>query len=70
MVSNNGDVLVEAEIVGISLLPTIISGPAIKAGALRVILARHAPEPMPLYSGECSPSAPGEQGALFRRLPR
>ncbi|MEQ6889083.1 LysR family transcriptional regulator [Halomonas sp. CS7] len=52
MVSNNGDVLVEAAIAGagIALQPTFISGPAIKAGTLRVILPEHAPEPMSLYA--------------------
>jgi DNA-binding transcriptional LysR family regulator len=52
LVSNNGDVLVEAAIAGagIALQPTFISGAAIKAGKLRVILPEHEPEPMSLYA--------------------
>ena len=52
MSSNNGDVLVEAAIVGagIALQPTFISGPAIKEGKLQVILHEYEPEPMGLYA--------------------
>ncbi|MBB3190132.1 LysR family transcriptional regulator [Halomonas cerina] len=52
MVSNNGDVLIEAAIAGagIALQPTFISSAAIKAGKLRVILPEHEPEPMSLYA--------------------
>lgn len=52
MVSNNGDVLVEAAIAGagIALQPTFISSAAIEAGKLRVILPEHEPEPMSLYA--------------------
>jgi DNA-binding transcriptional LysR family regulator len=52
LVSNNGDVLVEAAIAGagLALQPTFISGAAIKAGKLQVILAEHEPEPMSLYA--------------------
>ncbi|WP_417618634.1 LysR family transcriptional regulator [Oceanisphaera sp.] len=51
MISNNGDVLVEAAIAGagIALQPTFISGSAIKAGKLKVILPEHEPEPLGLY---------------------
>ncbi|MDN3556804.1 LysR family transcriptional regulator [Halomonas maura] len=52
LISNNGDVLVAAAIAGagIALQPTFISGAAIKAGKLRIILAEHEPEPMSLYA--------------------
>jgi len=52
LISNNGDVLVEAAIAGagIALQPTFISSSAIKAGKLRVILPEHEPEPMSLYA--------------------
>lgn len=52
LVSNNGDVLVEAAIAGagLALQPTFISGAAIQAGKLRVILPEHEPEPMSLYA--------------------
>ena len=52
MVSNNGDVLVEAAIegAGIVVQPTFIAGSAIREGKLRVILTDHEPEPMALYA--------------------
>ncbi|GHB12764.1 LysR family transcriptional regulator [Modicisalibacter luteus] len=52
LVSNNGDVLVEAAIAGagIALQPTFISGAAIKAGKLQIVLPEHEPEPMSLYA--------------------
>ena len=52
MISNNGDVLVEAAIAGagIALQPTFISGSAIKEGKLQVILPEYEPEPMGLYA--------------------
>lgn len=52
MISNNGDVLVEAAIAGagIVLQPTFISGSAIKEGKLQVILPEYEPEPMGLYA--------------------
>lgn len=52
MVSNNGDVLVEAAIggAGIVLQPTFIAGSAIKDGKLQVILSEYEPEPMALYA--------------------
>lgn len=52
MVSNNGDVLVEAAIAGtgIVLQPTFIAGAAIREGKLRVVLPEHEPEPMALYA--------------------
>ncbi|WP_111493702.1 LysR family transcriptional regulator [Marinobacter bohaiensis] len=52
MVSNNGDVLVETAIAGagIALQPTFISGAAIRAGKLRIILPDYEPEPLGLYA--------------------
>ncbi|MEX2473831.1 LysR family transcriptional regulator [Marinobacter sp.] len=52
MVSNNGDVLIEAAIAGagIALQPTFITGAAIREGKLQVILPEHEPEPMALYA--------------------
>ncbi|MDL0431651.1 LysR family transcriptional regulator [Marinobacter sp. TBZ242] len=52
MVSNNGDVLIEAAIAGagIALQPTFIAGAAIREGKLKVILPEHEPEPMALYA--------------------
>ncbi|KAA1172856.1 LysR family transcriptional regulator [Marinobacter salinexigens] len=52
MVSNNGDVLVEAAIAGagITLQPSFISGSAIRNGQLQVILSKYEPEPMGLYA--------------------
>ncbi|MDX1551805.1 MAG: LysR family transcriptional regulator [Marinobacter sp.] len=52
MVSNNGDVLIEAAIAGagIALQPTFIAGGAIREGKLKVILPAHEPEPMALYA--------------------
>ncbi|AOY89095.1 LysR family transcriptional regulator [Marinobacter salinus] len=52
MVSNNGDVLVEAAIAGagIALQPTFITGSAIREGKLRIILPECEPEPMALYA--------------------
>ena len=52
MISNNGDVLLEAAIAGagIVLQPTFISGSAIKEGKLQVILPEYEPEPMGLYA--------------------
>jgi DNA-binding transcriptional LysR family regulator len=48
---NNGDMIRDATIagLGISLLPTFISGPSIKSGALRVIDIGVAPEPEVVY---------------------
>ena len=47
MVSNNGDVLVEAAIAGagIALQPTFIAGKAIREGKLKVILPEYEPSP-------------------------
>lgn len=52
MVSNNGDVLVEAAIegTGIALQPTFIAGASIREGKLKVVLPEHEPEPMALYA--------------------
>ena len=52
MVSNNGDVLVEAAIAGagIALQPTFIAGPAIQEGKLTIVLPEHEPEPLGLYA--------------------
>ncbi|MDK8461946.1 LysR family transcriptional regulator [Marinobacter sp. SS13-12] len=52
MISNNGDVLIEAAIAGagIALQPTFIAGAAIREGKLKVILPEHEPEPMALYA--------------------
>ena len=52
MVSNNGDVLVEAAIAGagIALQPTFIAGKAIREGKLKVILPEYEPQPMALYA--------------------
>lgn len=52
MVSNNGDVLVEAAITGagIALQPTFICGSAIQQGDLEVVLPDHEPEPLALYA--------------------
>lgn len=52
MISNNGDVLVEAAIAGagITLQPSFISGSAIRAGHLKIILPDYEPEPMGLYA--------------------
>ena len=52
MISNNGDVLIEAAIAGtgIALQPTFIAGAAVKEGKLKVILPEHEPEPMALYA--------------------
>ncbi len=52
LVSNNGDVLVAAAEAGagIALQPTFISGAAIRAGQLRVLLPDYEPEPMSLYA--------------------
>ena len=52
MVSNNGDVLVEAAMAGagITLQPSFISGSAILNGQLHVILSAYEPEPMGLYA--------------------
>lgn len=52
MVSNNGDVLVEAAIAGagIAVQPTFIAGSAIREGRLQIILPDHEPEPMALYA--------------------
>ena len=52
MISNNGDVLVEAAIAGtgIALQPTFIAGAAIRAGKLKVVLPESEPEPMALYA--------------------
>ncbi len=52
MVSNNGDVLVEAAIAGagIAIQPTFIAGEAIRDGKLRILLPDHEPEPLALYA--------------------
>ncbi|KEF33159.1 Transcriptional regulator, LysR family [Marinobacter nitratireducens] len=52
MISNNGDVLVEAAIAGagITLQPSFISGSAIRDGHLKIILPDYEPEPMGLYA--------------------
>lgn len=52
MISNNGDVLIEAAIAGagIVLQPTFIAGAAIREGKLQVLLPEHEPEPMGLYA--------------------
>ncbi|MFC6672635.1 LysR family transcriptional regulator [Marinobacterium aestuariivivens] len=52
LVSNNGDLLVQAAIAGagIALQPTFISGAAIASGQLRVIMPEYEPEPMGLYA--------------------
>lgn len=52
LVTNNGDVLVEAAIAGagIVLQPSFIAGAAIKESKLQVILPEHEPEPMGLYA--------------------
>ena len=52
LVSNNGDVLVAAAQAGagIALQPTFISGAAIRAGQLQVLLPDYEPEPMSLYA--------------------
>lgn len=49
---NNGDVLVEAAIQGggIAIQPTFITGPAIAAGKLKILLPEYEPEPMGLYA--------------------
>lgn len=52
LVSNNGDVLVQAAIAGggIILQPSFITGAAIKAGQLQVILPQYEPAPLGLYA--------------------
>lgn len=52
IISNNGDVLIEAAIAsaGIALQPTFISSSTIKEGKLQVILPEYEPEPMALYA--------------------
>ncbi len=52
MVSNNGDVLVEAAIAGtgIVLQPTFIAGAAIREGKLKILLPEQEPEPLGLYA--------------------
>lgn len=52
LVSNNGDVLVEAAIAGagIAIQPTFIAGEAIRDGKLRILLPDHEPEPLALYA--------------------
>lgn len=51
MISNNGDVLVEAAIAGagIALQPTFIAGMAIREGKLKIILPEREPDPIALY---------------------
>ena len=51
LVCNNGDVLMQSAIAGagIALQPTFISGQAIAQGKLKVVLAKHEPEPLGLY---------------------
>lgn len=50
--SNNGDVLVDAARAGagIVLQPTFITGSAIRAGDLKVVLSSFSPEPIALYA--------------------
>jgi len=52
LLTNNGDVLVETAIrgAGIALQPTFITGAAIAAGKLKIILRDHEPEPLGLYA--------------------
>lgn len=52
LVTNNGDVLVQAAIqgAGVVMQPTFISGPAIREGKLRAILPEYEPEPLGLYA--------------------
>ncbi len=52
MISNNGEVLVQAAIegAGIAIQPTFIAGEAIAAGKLRVLLPEYEPEVMGLYA--------------------
>ncbi|MBB5321613.1 LysR family transcriptional regulator [Marinobacter oulmenensis] len=52
LVSNNGDVLVEAAIngAGIALQPSFLAGQAIREGKLRIVLPEHEPAPMALYA--------------------
>jgi DNA-binding transcriptional LysR family regulator len=52
LVSNNGDVLVEAAIAGagIAIQPTFISGDALASGKLVQVLPDYAPEPLGLYA--------------------
>ncbi|MBU71681.1 LysR family transcriptional regulator [Spongiibacter sp.] len=52
VVSNNGDLLVQAAINGggIALQPSFIAGPAIAAGQLEVVLPQCEPEPLGLYA--------------------
>lgn len=52
LVSNNGDVLVEAALrgAGIVLQPTFIVGEAVRGGRLKTILTEQMPAPMGLYA--------------------
>lgn len=52
LVSNNGDVLVEAAMggAGIALQPTFLTGDAIRQGRLAIVLPEHEPEPLGLYA--------------------
>jgi len=52
LLTNNGDVLVEAAIrgAGIALQPTFIAGLAIADGRLKIIMQDQAPEPLGLYA--------------------
>ncbi|GGC11058.1 transcriptional regulator [Marinobacterium zhoushanense] len=52
LVSNNGDVLVQAALqgAGIVMQPTFICGPAVAEGKLKVVLPEFEPEPMGLYA--------------------
>ncbi len=52
LISNNGDVLVQAAIAGagIAIQPTFISGDAIASGQLRIVMPAYEPEPMALYA--------------------
>ncbi|MCC5859971.1 MAG: LysR family transcriptional regulator [Ectothiorhodospiraceae bacterium] len=52
LISNNGDVLVEAAVAGggIVLQPSFIVGDAIQAGRLEVVLTEFEPAPMALYA--------------------
>lgn len=52
LICNNGDVLMAAAIqgAGVMLQPTFLTGEAIKASRLQVILPDHEPEPLGLYA--------------------
>lgn len=52
LVSNNGDVLVQAAAAGAGIVvqPTFIAGPLLAAGRLRRVLTDHEPKPLGLYA--------------------